>query len=433
MRKRKKNRFILLLVILIITMSLGYALLTQNISIMGTSTVKNSTWDIYFDNVQINSNSVSLSTGDSAATIDSNDNTLVNYTVTLSLPGDFYEFTVDAVNDGSIDAMIDTIVSKYNGTAISSTNPIPNYLTYSVMYADEVLIEPNHLLSHNSTETYKVKVEFNREIEEEQLPSSDQTLSFSFKVNYVQANENAIKKPTAFAQHSWETIIANVRSGKGSFYHVGDTKSVALGNNLGTHPVRVANTSTPSECSTEGFSQTACGFVIEFADVVTTHKMNPNPSTNVGGWPASSMRSYVNSTFYSALPEDLRSGIINTTVVSSHGSTAGETNFTSTDKIYLLSTHEVWVDNDGDPNAGLDYRDTAYDYTRQLDYYASYNVTLSNFSKAKKTRNGGDGYWWLRTADINYTQYFSCVYHNGNFNGYGSSVNNGVSPAFRIG
>ena len=41
--------------------------------------------------------------------------------------------------------------------------------------------------------------------------------------------------------------------------------------------------------------------------------------TNVGGWPASAMRTYVNETIYNALPSALRSGIINTTVVSGRG------------------------------------------------------------------------------------------------------------------
>ena len=59
---------------------------------------------------------------------------------------------------------------------------------------------------------------------------------------------------------------------------------------LGTHTVRIANCSTPVVCSSEGFSETACGFVLEFADVVATHRMNldgtqaENGYNNTGGW-----------------------------------------------------------------------------------------------------------------------------------------------------
>ncbi len=130
-----------------------------------------------------------------------------------------------------------------------------------------------------------------------------------------------------FGKDSWETIATNVRNGNISDYNIGDTKEIDLGN-LGKHNVRIANISTPSECSTEGFSQTACGFVLEFEDIITKHIMNSsgdyNGKTyeyghNTDGWPASEMYSYVNTDIYNMLPTDLRSIIIDTTVVSSHG------------------------------------------------------------------------------------------------------------------
>ena len=65
-------------------------------------------------------------------------------------------------------------------------------------------------------------------------------------------------------------------------------------------------------------------------------------NTNVGGWNASEMRTYVKETIYNAFPEELKENIKDTYVVSGHGSTSGETNFTTTDKVYLLSTKEVW-------------------------------------------------------------------------------------------
>ncbi|MBQ6497897.1 MAG: hypothetical protein IJI58_04200, partial [Bacilli bacterium] len=206
------------------------------------------------------------------------------------------------------------------------------------------------------------------------------------------------------------------------------------------HTIRIANKSTPAECSTTGFSQTACGFVLEFADIITTHKMNPyDQSGNVngdgsrGGWPASEMRTYVNSDIYNALPSELRSAIINTTVVSGHGSTSGETNFTSTDKLYLLSTHEVWEDVDGNTSRGIDYYDTAYNNTRQLDYYSSQNVTTSSYAGAIKQNGGSNYYWWMRSADSRYNSSFFIVNYYGNWNFNISSDSYGVSPAFRIG
>ena len=167
------------------------------------------------------------------------------------------------------------------------------------------------------------------------------------------------KKPD-FATDSWSTIIANVKSGNISDYNVGDTKTVDMGK-YGTHTLRVANTSTPSECSTTGFSQSACGFVLEFADIITTYIMFDK---NIdGGWPASDMYPFVNQNIYNAIPSEIKNTIIDTTVVSGHGNT-NYNNFTSTDKLYLLSPKEIYTDFSDDA-------DTAKDLTRTLDYYTS--------------------------------------------------------------
>ena len=194
MRRRKKNSFVLLLLVLLLGIGLGYALLTQTLNIIGSTTIANSTWDIHFDNVQVTEGSVSLEEGDSAASIDQNNNTIVNYAVTLNLPGDYYEFTVDVVNAGTIDGMVGEVISNYNNVPISTTNPLPDYLIYSVTYEDGVEIEENHLLEAADTDTYKVRVEFDSTVTGDNLPSDTQTLNLSFGVEYVQADDSAIAR-----------------------------------------------------------------------------------------------------------------------------------------------------------------------------------------------------------------------------------------------
>ena len=69
-----------------------------------------------------------------------------------------------------------------------------------------------------------------------------------------------------FSTDSWPTIIANVKAGNGSEYAVRSTKKVDLGDTYKTHTLCIANTSTPSECSTSGFSQTACRFILDLVE-----------------------------------------------------------------------------------------------------------------------------------------------------------------------
>ena len=231
-------------------------------------------------------------------------------------------------------------------------------------------------------------------------------------------------KAPDFATDSWSTIIANVKAGNGSEYKVGSTKEVNLGTTYGTHTLRIANTSTPSECSETGFSQTACGFVLEFADIITEHVMN-DTNTNVGGWPTTTMRTFVNNDIYNALPSEIKNAIIDTTVVSGHGKSDTE-NFTSTDKLYLLSPKEIYT------NFSSSY-DTAKNLTRALDYYTNIGVTTSNYSGAIKKNGTSAAWWWLRSASSSANSYFYFVDFSGSYQFNYAFTTRGVAPAFRLG
>ena len=247
----------------------------------------------------------------------------------------------------------------------------------------------------------------------------------------LQESVKFICEPPSFANDSWDKIIANVQSGNADVYKVGETKEITLAGFDGTYIVRVANNSTPEECSGVDFSQTACGFVIEFEDVITKSQMNTN-NTNIGGWENSKMRTYVNDTIFKALPSELQNSIIDTKVVSGYGSAQGEgkSNFTTTDKIYLLSLHEIY--EDGSLNK-VNTFDTACSNTRQLDYYKNKELTLDNGvdPTAIKKYNGTAASCWLRTA---YSGVFLGVNIYGDmFNYSDASDSYGVAPAFRIG
>ncbi len=256
--------------------------------------------------------------------------------------------------------------------------------------------------------------------------NADQNTNQGKKFNGVLGIEE-YKAPN-FTTDSWSTIIANVKAGNGSEYKVGSTKEVNLGTTYGTHTLRIANTSTPSECSTTGFSQTACGFVLEFADIITDHRMN-DTDTNVGGWPATSMRTFVNNDIYNAIPSEIKNAIIDTTVVSGHGSTSGETNFTSTDKLYLLAPKEIYSDWSTYQSAN----DTAKDLTRTLDYYKNLGTSTSNRSGVKKKNGTSADYWWFRAASSNTLEGFYTVASTGTYSNDVAVYTHGVAPAFRLG
>ena len=220
--------------------------------------------------------------------------------------------------------------------------------------------------------------------------------------------------PVSFANDKWEVILTAIEEENTSNYHVGDTKTIDLGT-LGTHTLRIANKSSDWECcGVDGYSQSACGFVIEFADIIKKEAMNTT-NTNVGGWPASAMRTYVNETIYKALVGVIGNAIIDTKVVPSS---------TSTDKLYLLSPEEVY--------GSADRYDDSNGKSKQLDYYKE-NITSSDKSSAVKQFNGTDFIWWLRSSRYVNTGSFFHVNSSGSYNFCEATAEYGVSPAFRLG
>ena len=235
----------------------------------------------------------------------------------------------------------------------------------------------------------------------------------------------SVPDPESLSTDSWATIANAIDEGNTDLYNIGDTKEVVIDNV--SYTVRLSNkTYVGCDPETKGFSQTACGFVFEFVDVLSeTHVMNSG-GTNVGGWPASSMYDYLNtgdSSIYSKLPSDLKAVIADTYTVSGHGSTEGETNFTSRNKLYLLARQEVFGDNTND---------TAYDNTKQLEYY-QINTAQSNRVKYTTDATPQASKWFLRTPVQHVDSSFYDIDYNGSNDGRSGSEAYGVAPAFRIG
>ena len=240
-------------------------------------------------------------------------------------------------------------------------------------------------------------------------------------------------EPDSFSTDSWATIKKAVHNGNTSMYNVGDTKTVTIkGTN---YTVRIANKSTNANCNSETYSETACGFVVEFVDIITTMKMR-DTNTNVGGYPATLVYDYLKNTLYGQLPSDLQAAIKPTRVISGHGE-SDSTNFTTTGNLYLLSSEEVYGIDDGQDH----FYDTAYGKSHQLEYYSNNGVTFStnswsgtNLDKAIKQYDSSNSYWWRRSADSDSSNSFRIVGSDGGLsNTNAGNPAGGVAPAFRIG
>lgn len=235
----------------------------------------------------------------------------------------------------------------------------------------------------------------------------------------------------SFANDSWETIGQLVHSGNYP-YKVGDTKTVDMGI-FGYNNLRIVNT---SECTNGETSETACGFVVEFENAITSNNFSSGKIALVNNYDESSIRSFINNDIYNALPSDLQS-IIATTKIAYRGSKLTGPEFVN-DKLYLLSGYEV-LNNFSIINilGSSKFEES----TRQLDYYSncSYanNFITRLFTNDKSatcnvTKRTGDGIptsWWLRSRGT--IKEYS-INSSNNIVEANLSDERGVSPAFRI-
>ena len=178
-RRFKKHKRLYLLLILFI--SIGFAYLSTTLGINGLANLRQNTWDVHFANIVVSEGSVEAV----KPVIDTN-KTTVTFSVPFSEPGDFYEFTVDAVNAGTIGAMIDTFtdVTTYN----------TNLLNVEVTYDDGEEILQKHLLPANDFVTFKIKASYKEDITKEDLPGEEFEVNISFSVNYINKDKTAIPR-----------------------------------------------------------------------------------------------------------------------------------------------------------------------------------------------------------------------------------------------
>ena len=201
MKNRKRRNRVFILFILLLTVSIGFAALSTQLSVVGTTGISKNTWSVYWANVGNESGIVPTTSPTISNEDETHPNTVISFGVTLAEPGDYYEFEVDAVNNGTIDAMLTGVTTNITSNGVSAT--LPSYILYSVKYSDGEEPGNKHLLSKKSGNTptkerYKIRIEFSRDITKTQLdemPNDGLSYDVDIEASYVQADNTAIVRP----------------------------------------------------------------------------------------------------------------------------------------------------------------------------------------------------------------------------------------------
>lgn len=149
----------------------GIYLLISIITI-GFSLINNS------DNIKIDYKNIEVVKSSNDYTINET-STGIEYNVELNIPGDYYEFRVDMVNDSNKDVRINDL---NNNTLTTNQKKL---LDYKVLYLDNTPIKVNDIIKSNSKNTIKIIIYYKEEIEVEDLPTKDLLINLNLDVNIM--------------------------------------------------------------------------------------------------------------------------------------------------------------------------------------------------------------------------------------------------------
>lgn len=218
-----------------------------------------------------------------------------------------------------------------------------------------------------------------------------------------------VKPVGDFATSTWAEIKAAVQAGisgldLSKYWNIGDTKPVTLTTGE-TIELQIAgfNHDTYSDGVTAPVT-----FVMKNC-LNTTANMNSGDG-NTGGYPASAMKTYVETNIYNKLPSDLKAIVAPVKkkcyTTYNQATSLSEANY----NVWLLAEAEVF---------------DSVSYTIGNGEGTKYPIFTDNVNRVKKV-NGSANYWWLRSAYSNSTASFISVNSGGNVSYYSASISGGV-------
>lgn len=184
MEKKKNTQLIIIaiLAVAILFMSVGFAAYASTLTINGTAKVQSNKWSVHFVDT-----TYAETTGSKVGT-KTITGTNLTYSVTLEKPGDFYEFSIDVINDGTFDAVL-------NGITMSTlTEAQQKYLTYTLTYDGTPYTASQSSLSSSlphasgsNTKTVKVRVAYVQPENSADLPATSADVTLTASLDYAQA------------------------------------------------------------------------------------------------------------------------------------------------------------------------------------------------------------------------------------------------------
>jgi len=181
--RRTKALVVVVLLIVIAGLTVAFAALSTTLNINGTAYLDAAKWGIRFENLSSPTRVGKATTTGTAKIEETKAAEITDMNVSLSIPGDKVTYTVDLVNKGTINAKIDNIEK----TVLTSEQQ--RYLTFKVTDQNGKEIKQGDILEKGETKKITITIEFIKDLTKEDLPKQTNTISLSYKLNFVQTDE----------------------------------------------------------------------------------------------------------------------------------------------------------------------------------------------------------------------------------------------------
>lgn len=170
---RKKVFIFLFLFLFLLGIGIGFAYVNTSLEITGIAKVKDAKWGIQLNNYTLTDGSV---TPNADPTIT---DTTISFAAKVNEPGEFYGFSIDVENNGTINAAI----ANFNVSPDFSTI---NYLDASFTYEDGTPVQNGDLLIAGTAKRIIVRLSYKDGIDESLYPTTDQSFNVVVSLNYEQ-------------------------------------------------------------------------------------------------------------------------------------------------------------------------------------------------------------------------------------------------------
>lgn len=305
-----------------------------------------------------------------------------------------------------------------NNTGIITISAVPNATSYGI-YANGAYKTSTTSLTFNLNDlTFAARDTYSITVKAQASGYADSDASNVVSFEYTGSTVDPV-----FGNNDWSTIFSVDQAQ--ATWALGDYKESTV-DNVNVR-IRIADlTANRYADNNNGGNHGVLEILWKYDDntdwkaFYPTRKMMNSSGSNAGGWNASEMRTWLNSTFKGLLASDLQAAITKNYSIPAMNGGSNATGLTySSDQIILASEKEI-------------FGSASYAASAEANVTSQYGIYAANNNSTFRIKYRGDtgaAYsWWLRSTSQVSTTNFVIVNYNGSVNGSSANIERGVVP-----